>query len=842
MKECPKCQSCYDDFLIECPVDKATLAKGVPGPTVLAGKFRIEARLGKGGMATVYRAMHLGLKRYVALKTLHLNDQSEPEFPERFRREAEASGRIKHPHVVDVMDFGFTEVGGQSVGYLAMEFLTGQTLRDFLKRNGSLTLTQTVEIIEQICKAVDAAHKLGIIHRDLKPDNIWLEDRPDGHFHIKVLDFGIAKLATPELLAAASSSGQFKVDEQARTAAHYTPVGSGQPALPASSVPQPVIINDANNDVGEILKPARVEQKGAEIKPIIRDADSFINEKSIHKRDVVSEFAIIGTQKEQHTSQVTIDLNAGRTEEIGSRTENLDDGTEDPVVGGTDLFHESIEKLTETGMMIGTVPYMSPEQCSGKLCTTASDIYSLGVITYELLTGQRPFIGKSFEVVRQHQEEIPQPPSALVPELPPCIDTAVLSALAKIPNKRPSTAGAFARALDAPLSEARRRQANLRKIVRLSAAVAAVLIATAIISNWLTIEQYWYSLKVSLGIVARQQVFETFSALKLIRPASSQEILLSATTSTIFTATEPPADTKPLGEFKAKFSDDNRWFAFTRLQDYPPRIEIWNSVESKKIFDIQLSELKTEIRDLYFSSDGKRLIIACLNQVCVLDTATGQQQRIITLERNDRVRIGMSKTAVLLSASIYRPTAEARLGSVSYPLHETNSRVSLWQLDNGEKLLDLTHKYGEIESVRVSGSWALLQWHVDEQEPTRRVELWDLLTGTLKREWSLTGTGGIAIDATGRHLAIRIEPTRVIEFELESQQIIKEYVLPLQLAEQAIRLYYANNHLLIAGNIDIQDLSEGKRTYLSNDTAIILDLAEDGNLLLLEQRVTQARH
>src|SRR5687768_17256226 len=102
MKECSKCQGCYEDILAECPVDQARLEEGVPGPTILAGKFRIESRLGKGGMGTVYRAMHLGLKRYVALKTLLPQNLSQIEFADRFRREAEASGRIKHPHVVDV--------------------------------------------------------------------------------------------------------------------------------------------------------------------------------------------------------------------------------------------------------------------------------------------------------------------------------------------------------------------------------------------------------------------------------------------------------------------------------------------------------------------------------------------------------------------------------------------------------------------------------------------------------------------------------------------------------------------------------------------------------------------
>src|SRR5947199_2863069 len=164
MRECPKCLSCYDDILTECPVDNSRLEDGVPGPTILASKFRIEARLGKGGMGTVYRAMHLGLKRYVALKTLLPHNQSQSEFADRFKREAEASGRIKHPHVVDVMDFGFAEVGRQRVGYLAMEYLEGRTLREEIKKSGKLSLEQVFEIMGQVSEAVNAAHELGIIH------------------------------------------------------------------------------------------------------------------------------------------------------------------------------------------------------------------------------------------------------------------------------------------------------------------------------------------------------------------------------------------------------------------------------------------------------------------------------------------------------------------------------------------------------------------------------------------------------------------------------------------------------------------------------------------------------
>ena len=165
---------------------------GEPG-LVLDGKYRIDARLGQGGMGAVYRATHLGTTRTVALKVIHPRFSQDPEFVERFRREAEASGRLRHPNVVDVTDFGFAVTRTGQVAYLVMEYLDGHSLTDALKE-GPLSTGSVVDILEQICSAVAEAHRLGIVHRDLKPDNIWLEPNRHGGFTVKVLDFGLAKL------------------------------------------------------------------------------------------------------------------------------------------------------------------------------------------------------------------------------------------------------------------------------------------------------------------------------------------------------------------------------------------------------------------------------------------------------------------------------------------------------------------------------------------------------------------------------------------------------------------------------------------------------------------------
>src|SRR6185369_6332786 len=160
------------------------------------GKYKIERQLGKGGMGTVYLATHIGTERPVAVKVIVPQFMERAEFVERFRREARAAGRLRHPNVVDVTDFGISEMSGGRVAYLVMEYLDGCTLGEILDEEKKLPLTWSLDILEQVCSAVHAAHEQGIIHRDLKPDNIWLEPNQRGGYTVKVLDFGIAKLET----------------------------------------------------------------------------------------------------------------------------------------------------------------------------------------------------------------------------------------------------------------------------------------------------------------------------------------------------------------------------------------------------------------------------------------------------------------------------------------------------------------------------------------------------------------------------------------------------------------------------------------------------------------------
>ena len=300
-----------------CPHDGATLradstvaAPALADPLagrVLDEKYRLDRRLGEGGMGTVYRATHLLIDRPVAVKVLHQRFVEDEAAQERFRREARAAGRLNHTNAVTVTDFGRTADG---CVYIVMELLEGRNLREVLAFESPLESGRAAALMLQVAAAVEAAHESGVIHRDLKPANIFIVQPKNAPPLVKVLDFGIAKLA----------------------------------------------------------------------------ADSV-------------------DDSEQHA-------------------------------------------LTLTGVMIGTPRYMSPEQCDGAHLTPAADVYSLGIILYEMLAGATPFTGASpLAVALQHSSKPPRRPTELVSNIPPELERVVLHALEKNPLNRPPDAGAFRREL-----------------------------------------------------------------------------------------------------------------------------------------------------------------------------------------------------------------------------------------------------------------------------------------------------------------------------------------------------------------------------------------------------------
>jgi hypothetical protein len=186
-QECPNCGTCYDSGTSTCRGDAAPLTV-VALPRVLSRRYRLEQRLGRGGMGVVYGASDLSLDRSVAVKVLREELVGDRESASRFELEARLAASFSHPNVVTVFDFG---VIGDSRAFLVMERLEGTTLRDEIGR-GPLEHARVLAIMRGVCGAVDAAHRRQLIHRDLKPENVFLA-RSDGVESPKVVDFGIAK-------------------------------------------------------------------------------------------------------------------------------------------------------------------------------------------------------------------------------------------------------------------------------------------------------------------------------------------------------------------------------------------------------------------------------------------------------------------------------------------------------------------------------------------------------------------------------------------------------------------------------------------------------------------------
>ncbi len=317
MLHCPTCGRHYSTDFEVCPEDHSPLQAdatvgdaAIVDPLVghtLDEKYRLEERLGIGGMGTVYRARHLLIDRPVAVKVLNQRFVEDEAARTRFSREARACGRLQHANAVTVTDFGQSQDG---YVYLVMELLEGRTLRDVLSKEAPLDAARAVSLMLQISDAVAAAHDAGIIHRDLKPANVFIVQRADVPAVVKVLDFGIAKLAADTL----------------------------------------------------------------------EDDDRMT--------------------------------------------------------------------LTQVGAMIGTPRYMSPEQCDGVELTPAADVYSLGVILYEMLTGSVPFSGSTpLAIAMKHTTELPRSPREIVSSIPVPLEELVLHTLEKDPQSRPANANEFRREL-----------------------------------------------------------------------------------------------------------------------------------------------------------------------------------------------------------------------------------------------------------------------------------------------------------------------------------------------------------------------------------------------------------
>ena len=395
---------------------------------VLDEKYRIERELGKGGMGSVYLATHLGTGRPVAVKVITPQFMMNDEFVERFRREAKAAGRLHHPNVVNVTDFGFAHVEGERIAYLVMEYLDGCTLAEVLAEESQLPIDWVVDIIEQTSSAIDEAHQQGIIHRDLKPDNIWLEPNRRGGYTVKVLDFGLAKLG--DVQAADGDAGHIAPDTDSSFGNATTVVDRARTT--GISEAKTYARGPDSSEAATQIQSASIEN----------EATLILADKEEVKQSAASEAAtqVIPARSPEGAAQAQV---ARVSEE--DRTRVFDHTTAENLARQT----VPADGLTRVGSILGTPIYMSPEQCRSEPLDARSDIYSLGVIAYQMLAGEPPFTGPAYELMRLHMEAPPPPLKEKRRKMRKRMAAIVMSALAKNPADRPASAAGFASALRA---------------------------------------------------------------------------------------------------------------------------------------------------------------------------------------------------------------------------------------------------------------------------------------------------------------------------------------------------------------------------------------------------------
>src|SRR5499433_2220746 len=198
MKECPACRRCFPDDVNHCPQDGDATTPSLLGEPILDARYQLERRLGQGGMGVVFQARHIFLKTSHAIKII-LPDLvgNDPNLVTRFRQEALAAAAIRHQNIIAVTDFGVVR---STMPFLVMEFVQGKSLQEILAEEGAMGPVRAFELMQPICAGIAAAHRQGIVHRDLKPLNVMIQAGmpiPEG---TKILDFGLAKIKSGELL------------------------------------------------------------------------------------------------------------------------------------------------------------------------------------------------------------------------------------------------------------------------------------------------------------------------------------------------------------------------------------------------------------------------------------------------------------------------------------------------------------------------------------------------------------------------------------------------------------------------------------------------------------------
>jgi formylglycine-generating enzyme required for sulfatase activity/serine/threonine protein kinase len=198
MKECPACRCCFPDEINHCPQDGDATLPSLHGEPILDARYQLERRLGQGGMGVVFQARHIFLKTAHAIKII-LPDLvgNDPMLVTRFRQEALAAAAIRHQNIISVTDFGVVR---GTMPFLVMEFVKGKSLQEIMAKEGAMPAARAYELICPAAAGVAAAHRQNIVHRDLKPLNIMIQDNIPVSEGLKILDFGLAKIKSSDLL------------------------------------------------------------------------------------------------------------------------------------------------------------------------------------------------------------------------------------------------------------------------------------------------------------------------------------------------------------------------------------------------------------------------------------------------------------------------------------------------------------------------------------------------------------------------------------------------------------------------------------------------------------------
>lgn len=206
MQSCPHCNEQHGTNVLFCPsTGKAISVSRIQEGEIVEDKYQIIRRIASGGMGAIYEVKHLRIGKHFAMKLLLPELAENPEITQRFEREAKAASAIGHPNIIEITDMGTT---GNGLQFIVMELLTGEDVSALIARDAPLAPERAVEIMSQVLLALEAAHGAGIVHRDLKPENVYLSVSPTGEETVKLLDFGISKIAgTDEAKLRLTSTG-----------------------------------------------------------------------------------------------------------------------------------------------------------------------------------------------------------------------------------------------------------------------------------------------------------------------------------------------------------------------------------------------------------------------------------------------------------------------------------------------------------------------------------------------------------------------------------------------------------------------------------------------------------